>query len=76
MIFNSAEHKFTKYSASTIAASSIAAAMSGLKWDLCTGHNIQFLLNLLTDLTSVGQVCIILYNNYFMIEKIALIELT
>lgn len=59
MIFNSAEHKFTKYSASTIAASSIAAAMSGLKWDLCTGHNIQFLLNLLTDLTSVGQVCII-----------------
>lgn len=63
MIFYSAEHKFTKYSASTIAASSIAAAMSGLKWDLCTGHNIQFLLNLLTDLTSVGQVCQI--NNYF-----------
>lgn len=30
--------------------------MSGLKWDLCTGHNIHFLLNLLTDLTSVGQV--------------------
>lgn len=33
--------------------------MSDLKWDFCTGHNIHFLLSLLTDLTSVGQVCLI-----------------
>ncbi|KAH8394115.1 hypothetical protein KR215_009717, partial [Drosophila sulfurigaster] len=50
------EHKFATYTASTIAASSIAASICGLKWDLSTGHNIHFLLSLLTDLTSVGQV--------------------
>ncbi|XP_060663526.1 G1/S-specific cyclin-D2 isoform X1 [Drosophila nasuta] len=49
------EHKFATYTASTIAASSIAASICGLKWDLSTGHNIHFLLSLLTDLTSVGQ---------------------
>ncbi|KAH8237746.1 hypothetical protein KR038_010715 [Drosophila bunnanda] len=49
------EHKFAKYSASTIAASSIAASMNGLKWHLCSGHNLHFLLSLMTDLTSVEQ---------------------
>lgn len=44
------------YSASTIAASSIAAALSGLNWHLRTGQNLRYLLNLLTDLTSVEQV--------------------
>ncbi|XP_002028449.2 G1/S-specific cyclin-D2 isoform X1 [Drosophila persimilis] len=50
------EHQFAKYPASTIAASSIAASMSGLKWHLRTGHNLPFLLGLLTDLTSIEQV--------------------
>ncbi|XP_033238664.1 uncharacterized protein [Drosophila pseudoobscura] len=50
------EHQFAKYPASTIAASSIAASMSGLKWHLRTGHNLPFLLGLLTDLTSIKQV--------------------
>ncbi|KAM8715918.1 hypothetical protein ACLKA7_002889 [Drosophila subpalustris] len=49
------EHQFAKYTASTIAASSIAASVTGLKWDLSTDQNIHFLLGLLTDLTSVGQ---------------------
>ncbi|EDV99863.1 GH12170 [Drosophila grimshawi] len=49
------EHRFSKYTSSTIAASSIAASISGLNWHLGTGHNIHFLLSLLTDLTSVGQ---------------------
>lgn len=50
------EHHFSMYSASTIAASSIAAALSGLNWHLRTGQNLRYLLNLLTDLTSVEQV--------------------
>ncbi|BFG00031.1 G1/S-specific cyclin-D2 [Drosophila madeirensis] len=50
------EHQFAKYPASTIAASSIAASMSGLKWHLRTVHNLHFLLGLLTDLTSIEQV--------------------
>ncbi|XP_017050787.1 G1/S-specific cyclin-D2 [Drosophila ficusphila] len=49
------EHKFAKFSASTIAASSIAASMNGLKWHLRSGHNLHFLLSLMTDLTSVEQ---------------------
>ncbi|XP_061387950.1 uncharacterized protein LOC133323011 [Musca vetustissima] len=49
------EHHFSMYSASTIAASSIAAALSGLNWHLRTGQNLRYLLNLLTDLTSVEQ---------------------
>ncbi|XP_073834341.1 cyclin D [Musca autumnalis] len=49
------EHHFSMYSASTIAASSIAAALSGLNWHLRTGQNLRHLLNLLTDLTSVEQ---------------------
>jgi len=54
----STEHKFANYTASTIAASSIAASVTGLKWDLSNDQNFNFLLNLLTDLTSVEQVCI------------------
>ncbi|XP_055910733.1 G1/S-specific cyclin-D2 isoform X2 [Eupeodes corollae] len=49
------EHYFSIYSASTIAASSIAAALSGLNWHLRTGKNLRYLLNQLTDLTSVEQ---------------------
>lgn len=49
------EHYFSIYSASTIAASSIAAAMNGLNWHLHTGNNLRYLFNLLTDLTSVQQ---------------------
>ncbi|XP_033242302.1 uncharacterized protein LOC117186171 isoform X2 [Drosophila miranda] len=63
------EHQFAKYPASTIAASSIAASMSGLKWHLRTGHNLPFLLGLLTDLTSIEQVqlqeCMLHMENIF-----------
>ncbi|XP_067641074.1 G1/S-specific cyclin-D2 [Eurosta solidaginis] len=49
------EHYFSIYSASTIAAASIAAALSGLNWHLRTGYKLRHLLNLLTDLTSIEQ---------------------
>lgn len=50
------EHSFSIYSASTIAASSIAAALSGLHWHLRTGRDLRYLLDTLTDLTGVEQV--------------------
>ncbi|XP_033238665.1 uncharacterized protein [Drosophila pseudoobscura] len=66
------EHQFAKYPASTIAASSIAASMSGLKWHLRTGHNLPFLLGLLSDLTSIEQVqlqeCMLHMETIFDIE--------
>ncbi|XP_068154724.1 G1/S-specific cyclin-D1 [Drosophila tropicalis] len=49
------EHQFTKYPASTIAASSIAASMSGLKLHLRSGCSLNYFLGVLTDLTSVEQ---------------------
>ncbi|XP_028898561.2 G1/S-specific cyclin-D2 isoform X1 [Zeugodacus cucurbitae] len=49
------EHYFSIYSASTIAAASIAAALSGLNWHLRTGQKLRHLLDLLTDLTSIEQ---------------------
>lgn len=49
------EHYFSMYSASTIAASSIAAALCGLHWHLRTGVELRYLLNRLTDLTGVEQ---------------------
>ncbi|XP_036319100.1 G1/S-specific cyclin-E2 [Rhagoletis pomonella] len=49
------EHYFSIYSASTIAAASIAAALGGLNWHLRTGQKLRHLLNLLTDLTSIEQ---------------------
>ncbi|KAL5276237.1 CCND3 family protein [Megaselia abdita] len=49
------EHSFSIYSASTIAASSIAAALSGLHWHLRTGRDLRYLLDTLTDLTGVEQ---------------------
>ncbi|ALC49706.1 CycD [Drosophila busckii] len=49
------EHHFSKYAPSTIAASSIAASMNGLRWHLCSGHNIHFLLSRLTVLTNTEQ---------------------
>ncbi|XP_054727368.1 uncharacterized protein LOC129237026 [Anastrepha obliqua] len=52
------EHYFSIYSASTIAAASIAAALSGLNWHLRTGLKLRHLLNLLTDLTSIEQECL------------------
>lgn len=50
------EHYFSIYSASTIAAASIAAALSGLNWHLRSGQKLRHLLDLLTDLTSIEQV--------------------
>lgn len=53
------EHSFSIYSPSTIAASSIAAALSGLHWHLRTGRDLRYLLDTLTDLTGVEQVRLI-----------------
>ncbi|XP_055615131.1 G1/S-specific cyclin-D2 [Toxorhynchites rutilus septentrionalis] len=49
------EHYFSNYSASTVAASSIAASLSGLKWDLRSGKSIRYLVDRFTDLTGVEQ---------------------
>lgn len=49
------EHYFSNYSASTVAASSIAASLSGLKWDLRSGKSISYLVNRFTDLTGIEQ---------------------
>ncbi|XP_036227655.2 G1/S-specific cyclin-D2 isoform X1 [Bactrocera oleae] len=49
------EHYFSIYTASTIAAASIAAALSGLNWHLRSGQKLRHLLDLLTDLTSIEQ---------------------
>ncbi|XP_004535219.1 G1/S-specific cyclin-D2 [Ceratitis capitata] len=49
------EHYFSIYSASNIAAASIAAALNGLNWHLRTGNKMRHLLDLLTDLTSIEQ---------------------
>lgn len=49
------EHYFSNYTASTVAASSIAASLSGLKWDLRSGQSIRHLINRFTDLTGVEQ---------------------
>lgn len=39
-----------------MAASSIAASLSGLKWDLRSGQSISYLVNKFTDLTGIEQV--------------------
>ncbi|XP_044573218.1 G1/S-specific cyclin-D1 isoform X2 [Drosophila ananassae] len=49
------EHTFTTYSSSTIAASSIATSMHGLKWNVRSGHNLNFLLSHLTNITKAPQ---------------------
>uniref|UniRef100_A0A336K757 CSON011294 protein n=1 Tax=Culicoides sonorensis TaxID=179676 RepID=A0A336K757_CULSO len=49
------EHYFSIYSASTIAAGSIAASLVGLNWHARTNTKIQKLLDMLTDLTGVEQ---------------------
>lgn len=49
------EHYFSNYTASTVAASSIAASLSGLKWHLRSGQSIHHLINRFTDLTGVVQ---------------------
>lgn len=49
------EHYFSNYTASTVAASSIAASLSGLRWDLRSGKSISYLVNRFTDLTGVEQ---------------------
>ncbi|XP_058821164.1 G1/S-specific cyclin-D2 [Topomyia yanbarensis] len=46
---------FSKYTASTVAASSIAASLSGLKWDLRSGQSLSYLVDRFTDLTGVEQ---------------------
>ncbi|XP_011199217.2 G1/S-specific cyclin-D1 [Bactrocera dorsalis] len=53
------EHYFFMYSASTIAAASIAAALSGLNWYLRSGPEFRHLLDLLIDLTSIEPGCLL-----------------
>lgn len=57
------------YSPSTIAASSIAASLTGLKWHLRSGTTIKQLLNSFTDLTGVNQVFSI-FIKYFIFDII------
>lgn len=52
------EHYFSNYTASTVAASSIAASLSGLKWDLRSDKSINYLMDRFTDLTGIEQECI------------------
>ncbi|KAH8262114.1 hypothetical protein KR026_002841, partial [Drosophila bipectinata] len=54
--FPSSEHTFTTYSSSTIAASSIATSMHGLKWHVRSGHNLNVLISHMTDVTKVPEV--------------------
>lgn len=49
------EHYFSNYTASTVAASSIAASLSGLRWDMRSGQSISYLVNRFTDLTGIEQ---------------------
>lgn len=44
------------YSASTIAAASIAASLNGIHWHIRCGIQFIDLLNRLTDLTGIEQV--------------------
>lgn len=50
------EHNFSIYSASTTAASSIAASLYGMNWHRKSGISISSLLDLLKDLTGVEKV--------------------
>lgn len=50
------EHEFCNYSASKIAASSIAASLKGLYWHQHTNISIDELLDKLTNFTGVDQV--------------------
>ncbi|XP_055300323.1 G1/S-specific cyclin-D2 [Sitodiplosis mosellana] len=49
------EHNFSIYSASTTAASSIAASLYGMDWHIKSGISISSLLDLLKDLTGVEK---------------------
>ncbi|XP_030079613.1 G1/S-specific cyclin-D1 [Drosophila hydei] len=49
------EYRFSKYAASTIAASSIATSINAVKWHIFTDDNIHFLFSFFTDLTSIKQ---------------------
>lgn len=51
-----AEHTFYMFSASTIAAASIAASLNGMNWHMRTGIQYIDLLQRLTALTGVKQV--------------------
>lgn len=53
------EHNFSIYSASTTAASSIAASLYGMHWHLNAGISISALLDMLKDLTGVEKVSVI-----------------
>lgn len=50
------EHNFSIYSASTTAASSIAASLYGMHWHTKAGISISSLLDMLKDLTGVEKV--------------------
>lgn len=55
-VFFFAEHNFYMFSASTIAAASIAASLNGMNWHMRTGIQYDDLLQRLAALTGVKQV--------------------
>lgn len=52
-----AEYKFSMYTPSMIAAASVAAALHGLDWTGKSGYGLAGLLDELTRITAIEQVC-------------------
>lgn len=56
-IFIFTEYKFSMYTPSMIAAASVAAALHGLDWTGKSGYGLAGLLDELTRITAIEQVC-------------------
>lgn len=68
VFFLISEHNFSIYSASTTAASSIAASLYGMHWHLNAGISISALLDMLKELTGVEKVSVIPHSNCIRIS--------
>lgn len=53
-----AEYKFSMYTPSMIAAASLAAALHGVDWTGKSGYGLAGLLDELTRITAIEQVCV------------------
>ena len=58
-MFIFAEYKFSMYTPSMIAAASVAAALHGLDWTGKSGYGLAGLLDELTRITAIEQVCLL-----------------
>lgn len=58
-VFIFAEYKFSMYTPSMIAAASVAAALHGLDWTGKSGYGLAGLLDELTRITAIEQVCLL-----------------